>query len=138
MHLRMKSARPLARMIGLLGLLLALVVVALPAHGAAARPVGGGTGTLNIHVSEVPSGLNIAGAYVRVVDSNGLVVNKGLTDASGYLNVTVPVGSYTLLGSATGYQDAQTTADVQSGVFNKAEINMLSTRIGHGPARNTP
>src|SRR3954471_8991888 len=112
MNLRIKSVRPRARIIGLLALLLAFVVVGLPAHGAA-RPAGG-SATLNIHVAEIPTGMDIAGAYVRVLDSNGTVVTKGLADASGYFQVTVPTGSYTILGSAVGYQDSQTTADVQS------------------------
>jgi|SRR5215212_3337888 len=137
MNLRIKSVRPQARMIGLLALLLAFVVVGLPAHGAAARPAGG-SATLNIHVAEIPTGMDIAGAYVRVLDSNGTVVTKGLADASGYFQVTVPTGSYTILGSAVGYQDSQTTADVLSGVFNKAEINMVAMLAGPHPARNTP
>src|SRR5215212_213929 len=119
-----KLNQRIVRIFSVLGLMAALTMFLLPAHGAAAQ--GSGGGTVNIHVADLDSGANISGAGIVIISDQTNWADKVETDAFGYANLAVPVGTYRIKVSATGYVEIKAYTEVKIGVESKVGILMRS------------
>ena len=115
------------RGLGMVGVVTALALMMIPTPMAAAKTGGGkvtGGGTLSIHIGGGHYSAGIEGAKVVVYGKDGLEAASGLSDAAGYFHAQLAIGSYRVVASAAGFEQAATTGSVQLGEVTKLALRL--------------
>ncbi len=77
-------------------------VLAVVTWGGA--PSGSGTAIGTVYENEAASGNELSGAAVTIYDAANAVMGTALTNVSGQYQINLPVGEYTFVFTAPGYQ----------------------------------
>ncbi|WP_038058618.1 carboxypeptidase regulatory-like domain-containing protein [Thermus amyloliquefaciens] len=88
------------------------------------------TGNLSVTVLDASNNNPIPGAVVGV---SGPQTTSGLTDSQGKVTFSnLPVGSYTVVASSSGYQQASSTANVQANQTAQVTLRLTPSSGGGG------
>lgn len=115
------------KVVGMLGVMFALALSMIGASSASADDGNIPQGKLSVYAVNAKSGNPVGGAYVVVINGAGQSVAKGYASTTGEFSAQLPIGSYKVNVSASGF--VQNAISVQ--IF---ESQLTAEKIALTPA----